>query len=377
MATGYDLDAAVVPLRDGPASIADLLRRFADPSHRVQGIGTQSDLHLRTGEPVRFRIDGDLVAVEGDPLSEEQVRAAVFPMLTDVQVERLSSGDTVDVDAAFELDDPPLAFRLNVFRDRDGLACAVRVLDSEVPDVATVGFPFEETWRDIVHARQGLVIVTGVTGSGKSTTVASLLQHVNRHRAARIVTLEDPIEYLLRSDRSMISQREVGRHVASFDAGLRSALREDPDVLFVGEMRDRETTSLALTAAETGHLVLSTLHTRDARGAITRITDLFPPERYREVSTLLSFSIRTIVAQRLVPRARGGGRRVAMEVLRNIPPIANLIRRGELQQIYATIEANRRAGLITLERHLSDLVRAGEVDMDTARRYANDPDQIV
>jgi twitching motility protein PilT len=377
MATGFDLDNRVVRLPEGLASIADLLRRFADPAHRVEGIGTQSDLHVRVGEPIRYRIDGDLVPLDCDRLSEDQVRALVYPMLTDVQVARLESGDASDLDAAFELAEPPLAFRLNVFRDRDGLACAVRVLDSAVPDIEAVGFPFESTWKEIVEARQGLVIVTGVTGSGKSTTVASLLQHINRHRATRIITLEDPIEYLLRSERSMISQREIGRHVGSFEEGLRSALREDPDVLFVGEMRDRETTALALTAAETGHLVLSTLHTRDARGAVTRITDLFPSERAREVSTLMSFSMRFILAQRLIPRAGGRGRRVAMEVLRNIPPIANLIRRGEIHQIYATIEANRRAGLITLERHLSDLARSGEIDADTARRYANDPDQIL
>jgi twitching motility protein PilT len=181
------------------------------------------------------------------------------------------------------------------------------------------------------------------------------------------------VEYVIRSDQGLVSQREVRTHVAGFAAGLRAALREDPDILFVGEMRDRETTSLALTAAETGHLVFSTLHTKDARGAVTRIVDMFPGERTQEVACQMSFSLSFVLAQKLVPRQDGGGRRVAMEVLKNTPAVANLVRTAKWHQLYAAMETGRRDGLSTLERHLEDLVRRGEVSREDAMRYANVP----
>ena len=262
-----------------------------------------------------------------------------------------------------------MSFRINAFHDRHGLAAAIRVLPREIPALDAIGFPEDEIWRSIIEADQGLVIVTGVTGSGKSTTIASLLQAINRRRGARIITLEDPIEYVLESEKSLISQRELGRHLSSFSDGLRSALREDPDVIFVGEIRDQETASLALSAAETGHLVLTTLHTRDTRGAITRLVDMFPADRTKELCSQLSFAIHTIVGQKLVPKATGGGRRVAMEVLKNIPAMAHLIRSGKWEQIYATLETQRAAGMWTLERHLLQLVEQGR----RARR-ARDPD---
>jgi twitching motility protein PilT len=231
-------------------------------------------------------------------------------------------------------------------------------------------------WKEIVELRQGLVIVTGITGSGKSTTVASLLHHINRTRPVRIITLEDPVEYVIFSDRALVSQRDLRAHVETFPDGLRSALREDPDILFVGEMRDRETTALALTAAETGHLVLSTLHTKDARGAISRIVDMFPPERATEIVCQLSFSLSYVLAQKLVPRKDGNGRRVAMEVLKNIPSVANLIRTMKWHQVYAMMETNRRELLLPLERHLDELVRKGEITRDDAVRYANQPSLV-
>jgi len=200
-------------------------------------------------------------------------------------------GRLEDVDAAYDWAGRQASFRLNAFTDRDGLAAVVRVLPRVVPPPSGLGFPEDRVWKEITEAQSGLVLVTGITGSGKSTTVASLLQQINRTRPVRIITLEDPIEYVLGDEAGMVSQRQVGRHVGSFAAGLRSALREDPDVIFVGEMRDRETVALALTAAETGHLVFSTLHTRDARGALSRIVDLFPAERTRELCSQISFSL--------------------------------------------------------------------------------------
>lgn len=371
------IDNPVYKVGDRELSMLDLLRRFSEERYREGGVWRLSDLHLKVGEPARYRFDDAVEALPGGaPLDEEIIRKLLYPLLNERQRQRLERTPPLDVDAGFDIHADAPGFRVNVFHDRDGLACAIRVLPKTVPPVETIGFPDERVWREIVEMRQGLVIVTGITGSGKSTTVASLLQHVNRNRAVRVITLEDPIEYVLRSDRAMISQREVGRHLGSFRAGLRAALREDPDVLFVGEMRDRETTALALSAAETGHLVLSTLHTRDARGAITRIVDMFPRDRLQEVSTQLSFGLSYVVAQKLVPRADGRGRRVAMEVLKNVLPIANLIRSGRWQQLYSTLESQRGAGAITLERHLVELVRAGEVTPETARRYANDPSLV-
>ena len=229
----------------------------------------------------------------------------------------------------------------------------------------------ERNWQEIVTLEQGLVIVTGVTGSGKSTTVASLLRRRARDRGERIITLEDPIEYVLEGDRALISQRELGTHLESFSGGLRSALREDPDVIFVGEIRDPETAALALTAAETGHVVLTTMHTRDARGAMTRLVDIFPMDRTNEICSQLSFSLHSVIAQKLVPRSDGKGRRVAMEVMVNHSSIANLISTGKWAQIPATLETHRKNGCITLDQHLKQLVEDGSVDMEAALRSAN------
>ncbi len=370
----YDLDDAVCPVGDRRLSIRDLLSRFGDETTRDDGVPRLSDLHLKVGEPPRYRFDNELLPLEGAaPLGAEAVERLVLPMLSGPQRARLAESPPLDVDAGFALPERGLSFRLNAFRDRDGVACAIRFVPACVPDVTRIGFPDDAVWREIVDLAQGLVIVTGITGSGKSTTVASMLQRIAGERAVRIVTLEDPVEYVLRGGRAMVSQRELGKHFRSFGEGLRSALREDPDVLFVGEMRDLETTALALSAAETGHLVVSTLHTRDARGALTRIVDLFPTDRVREIATQLSFGLRWVLAQKLVPRRDCGGRRVAMEVLRNIPAVANLVRSCAWQQLYSAMEANRRFGLLPLERHLERLVRDGAILPDVARRFANDP----
>ena len=354
-------------------SILDLLGRFSAPESQLNGISRISDLHLKVGEPARYRFEGELVPLQdAPPLDEEEVRQLLFPLLTEDQIERLTAEVPRDVDAAFDWPEKEISFRINALHDRDGTACAIRALPRSVPPVESIGFPSDEVWRDIVELQQGLVLVSGVTGSGKSTTIASLIQYINERRKLRVLTLEDPIEYVLESRKSVISQREIGKHVQSFHEGLRSALREDPDVIVVGEMRDRETTALALTAAETGHLVFSTLHTKDARGAITRIIDMFPPERSKELAAQLSFSLSYVLGQKLVPRKRGGGRRLAMEVLKNVPAIANLIRTGNLHQLYSVLQTQRKEGLNTLEHHLLALLDVGEIREEDALRFAND-----
>lgn len=360
-----------------PVSILDLLGRFAEPKYQSHGVSRLSDLHLKVGEPARYRHDEAVVPVpEGERLSEDVLRHLLFPLLSEEAITRLTGAPPQDVDASFDLAEKGLSFRINAFHDREGLACAIRALPRSIPKVEDLGFPSDRVWREIVKKKRGLVIATGITGSGKSTTLASLIQHINAHRELRIITLEDPIEYVIPSERSLVSQRELGRHVRSFSDGLRSALREDPDIILVGEIRDHETCALALSAAETGHLVLSTLHTKDARGAITRIVDLFPSDRSGELSTQLSFSLSFILGQKLIPRADGSGRRLVMEVLKNVAPIANQIRSGKLHQIYSTMQTLKKDGVNTLEDHLLDLVNAGEVRREDALRLANDAQSL-
>ena len=273
-----------------------------------------------------------------------------------------------------------MQFRLNTFHDNDGLAIAVRALDDNPPAVEDIGFP-NDVWRDIVTKQHGLVLLTGITGAGKSTTIASLINHIAETRPCRIITLEDPIEYRLTSKAAMISQREVGRDVQSFERGLRDCLREDPDVIFVGEMRDRESTSWTLTAAETGHLVFSTLHTRDVRGTVTRVLDMFPSNQQDEISSQLSLGLSHILCQKLIPRADGQGRVVAMEILNNTYGVANLIRLAKVEQIYSILQSRTRnlpdERMMTLERSLALLVRSGKVTPLEAEKWANHPNSFV
>jgi twitching motility protein PilT len=288
----------------------------------------------------------------------------------------LSEDEAQDVDTAFEWEEQKVNFRLNIFRDRDGLAFVMRVLASDIPSIQEVGLPSDKIWQDITALKRGLVLVTGVTGSGKSTTISSLINHVNLYRKTRIITLEDPVEFLFKSESSMVSQRQVGQDVPTFAAGLRSALRENPDVIFVGEIRDTETASLALSAAETGHLVFSTLHTRDAKGALSRIVDMFPSEQTKSLCLQLSFSLSFVLSQKLVPRADGNGRILAMEVLKNIPALGNLVRSGNWQQVYSTMETQSKEGMMTMEQHLLHLYQHGIISKETAITYTNEASLI-
>jgi twitching motility protein PilT len=358
-------------------SILDLLRLFGEGEHQAGGLSRLADLHIKVGQPARYRHDGKLVPLQGaEPVAADVAVKLVHPLLRPDQIARLAQEPPDDVDAGFHHEGMGMDFRINVFHDRDGLAMVVRALPRSVPATTDLGFPNHDVVEDILRLRQGLVVVTGITGSGKSTTIASILSELNRRAQQRVITLEDPVEYVMKPDQCLVSQREVGRNCATFSGGLRSALREDPDIIFLGEIRDTETASLALSAAETGHLVFTTLHTRDAKGVVTRIVDLFPAERSKEVMSQLSFSLSYVIAQKLMPRKDNGGRAAAFEVMRNVSAIGNLIRTGAWHQIYATMQLSAKDRMITMEKHLQEMVASGIVSAETALQYANDPAQL-
>jgi twitching motility protein PilT len=327
-----------------------------------------SDLHLVDGEPPVARVDGNLRRLSADVID----LASILP-LEKVQTEYVLSGHSIEV--AFDVVGVGRV-RLHAFRVAEGLAVAIRLLPDKAPSLSSLHIPVP--LEDLVDLPHGLVIVGGATGAGKSTTLAALAQEALRRRSILLATLEDPIEYALTAgESSLLRRRQVGRDVADFATGLRDALREDPDVLLLGEMRDRETITLALTAAETGHLVLSSLHGGSAASAIERIVDAYPPERATQIRVQLADSLRAVIVQRLIPRARGGGRLPAVEVLRVTHAVASIIREGKTAQLATAIQSGRREGMIPLERCLADRVAAGEVELDDARAGANDPASLT
>lgn len=374
MSDQYDINGPIYQVGQNILSFSQLLNYFIDPAYKRGNLSRISDMHVKVGRPVSLRIDDDLTPLpEGSPVDEQTLHYFLGILLSEKNLEIISNVESPrDVDTAFEWKEQGVNFRLNVFRDRDGLAFVMRVLASIIPPIQEVGLPSEKIWQDISELKRGLVLVTGVTGSGKSTTISSLINHINISRKARIITLEDPVEFLFKSESSMVSQRQVGQDVPSFSDGLRSALRENPDIIFVGEIRDTETASLALSAAETGHLVFSTLHTRDAKGALSRIVDMFPAEQTKSLCLQLSFSLSYVLSQKLVPRSDGNGRILAMEVLKNVPALGNLIRTGNWQQVYSTMETQSKEGMMTMEQHLLHLFQHNIISKESAITYTNE-----
>ena len=350
----------------GKLSILDMLDYF-----EKKGAMRVSDLHIKVGAPPTYRIDGDLVKLKGVTVTPEIAKQLIYPLLSDENLQKFTSQYSVDCSYRFA----SLQFRINVFQENDGICAAIRALSLDIPKIEKIGFP-NDVWKDIVNRKQGLVLLTGITGAGKSTTIASLIDRISEKRACRIITVEDPIEYIYRQKYSIISQREVGRDVKSFVDGLRAMLREDPDIIFVGEMRDAETIAMTLMAAETGHLVFSTLHTRDATGTITRILDYFPSGRQNEVQNQLSLGLAYVICQKLVPKKDGKGRIVAMEVLNNNNyACANLIRTGKIEQLYSQLQTKVKdkpdEKMITMEKHLAMLVKDDKLDLLEAQKWVN------
>ena len=315
-----------------------------------------SDLHISVGLPPVLRIDGKLVQTEYEPLSAEETKALIFSILTFEQKKILEQ--RLELDCSYGVDGLG-RFRVNAYKDRNGFAAALRTIASKIPTFEELNLP--KICQQVCAKPRGLVLVTGPTGSGKSTTLAAMVGWINENRSDHIITIEDPIEYIHTSKKSVVNQRELGNDTRSFDNALRAALREDPDVILIGEMRDLETISLALKAAETGHLVFGTLHTSSASQTVDRIVDVFPPEQQPQIRIQLSNGLVAVFSQTLIPRVNPQGqvtgRVMAMEMLVNTPAIANLIREGKTAQIYSAIQTGGRLGMVTLENSLAELVK--------------------
>jgi twitching motility protein PilT len=330
-----------------------------------------SDLHLPTGSPPIFRVHGDMVRSNYKPLSHEETKAILYEILTERQ--RLIFEEKKDLDFAYEI--PGLArFRGNMFMQHRGIAAVFRIIPSKILTADDLDLP--EAIRKMTMLKKGLVLVTGPTGSGKSTTLAAMIDLINTSRREHIVTLEDPLEFVHENKLSLLSQRQIGEHSESFAAALRAALREDPDVILVGEMRDLETISLAMTAAETGHLVFGTLHTNSAAKTIDRIIDAFPKDSQEQIRTMLSESLRGVICQQLIKKADGNGRIAGLEILVGTAAISNLIREGKTFQIPSIMQTAKKEGMQLMDQHLLDLVKARTITGDEAYYCATEKKQF-
>lgn len=327
-----------------------------------------SDMHLAVGAAPILRIHGALRKVDYPPLTDLVLRPMLYEMLSEKQIERVEKPKDLD----FSYSAPGIArFRSNIFTKSSGLAAAFRRIPFQISTLAQVSAP--DTFKQMCEYKSGLVLVTGPTGCGKSTTLAAMIDHINKTTNLHIITLEDPLEFVHEPKGCMISQREIGTHCEDFASGLRSSLREDPNVVLVGEMRDLDTIQLAISAAETGHLVFATLHTASAPKTVDRIIDVFPTDRQSQVRTMLSESLRAVISQQLLPRVDGKSRVAAYEILIANPAIRSLIREQKTFQISSMISTGRKEGMQTMDQALRELVQNGQITSATANRFADNP----
>ena len=330
-----------------------------------------SDLHLTAGSPPMLRKQGQLKPMEHPALTPQQVRDVIYSIITNDQRQRLETDWQID----FAYSIPGRArFRVNSYFQRAALSAAFRLIPQEMPAFADLGLP--DVLREFTKRPRGFVLVTGPTGSGKSTTLASMIDLINKERREHILTVEDPIEFLHRHQGCIVNQREVGADAKDFALALKGALRQDPDVILVGEMRDLETISTALTAAETGHLVFATLHTQDTASTVDRIVDVFPPSQQQQVRVQLSVALEGIVTQQLLPTSDGQGRCCATEVLVPTPAVRNLIREGKTHQIYSTLQTGASHGMQTMDSSLAELVGQGKISRELARSRSSSPEEL-
>ena len=329
-----------------------------------------SDLHLSAGLPPMIRVDGDVRRINLPPMDHKEVHALIYDIMNDKQ--RKNFEESWETDFSFEI--PGVArFRVNAFNQNRGAAAVFRTIPSEVLNMEQLGMG--QVFRDISHNPRGLILVTGPTGSGKSTTLAAMVDYINENKYEHILTIEDPIEFVHESKKCLVNQREVHRDTLGFNEALRSALREDPDIILVGELRDLETIRLALTAAETGHLVFGTMHTTSAAKTIDRIVDVFPAAEKDMVRSMLSESLQAVISQTLLKKT-GGGRVAAHEIMLGTPAIRNLIREAKVAQMYSAIQTGGAVGMQTLDQCLEDMVGKNMVSRDVAREKASNPDNF-
>lgn len=330
-----------------------------------------SDLHLCVGVPPVLRIDGRLYRTPFMPAEPAQTQRLIYEILTDDQIQRFEND--LELDFSYSLQNIA-RFRVNVFKDRGNVAAAFRLIPRRIPSIRELGLPV--ILEELILKPRGLILVTGPTGSGKSTTLAAMIDHLNNTDSRHVITIEDPIEYMHTHKKCIINQREIGQDTLSFAKALRSALREDPDVILVGEMRDLETIATAITAAETGHLVLATLHTNNAAETIDRIIDVFPAEQQAQIRVQLSNNLVAVLSQQLLPRASGRGRVAAMEIMIATPAIRNLIREGKTHQIPSIIQTSGEYGMQTMDQALRDLYLQGIITYEDAMARAQRPEEL-
>ena len=333
------------------ARLDELLRQM-----KLEGA---SDLHLTSGSAPYMRINGEMVKLKYRTVSAETCEGLIFEILNEKQRELFK--ENWDLDLSYPLSGVG-RFRVNVFMQRNGISGVLRLIPEDIKTISELDLP--EQLASLIDSSEGLVLVTGPTGSGKSTTLASLIHTINREHQAHIITVEDPIEFVHENQSCLISQREIASHTKSFSNALRAALREDPDIILVGEMRDLETISLAITAAETGHLVFGTLHTNSAIKTIDRVIDVFPEGQQTQIRVMLSESLRGVVAQALLPRPNHQGRVPVVEILINVPAVANLIREGKTHQIATVMQTGRAHGMVTFESAIHELIQKGLVSKE-------------
>jgi len=326
-----------------------------------------SDLHVTSGSPPLLRINGELERIAYHELSEEEVKLLVYEIIPQSGIDHLEA--EFDLDFAYEIEGIA-RFRANIYFKHGGLGAAFRLIPHDILTFSELGLP--PAVRELSRIRKGLVIVTGPTGSGKSTTLAAMVDLLNKERKAHVITLEDPLEFVHENQTCLIMQRQVGVHVESFASGLRAALREDPNVIMVGEMRDLETIALAITAAEVGLLVFGTLHTSSAAKTVDRIIDAFPQDQQAQIRTMLSDSLKGVIAQQLLKRADGNGRIAALEILVGNQAVANLIREGKTFQLQSILQTGKKLGMQTIDQHLKELVAKGLVTTEEASLYADE-----
>lgn len=330
-----------------------------------------SDLHLAVGIPPVVRIDGHLQTLDYPVLSANEARELVYSILTQDQRQKLETDWEVDLSYSLY---GQARFRVNAYFQRGTLGAAFRLVPVTIKTVEELGLP--KVIHSFCHKPRGFVLVTGPTGSGKSTTLAAIIDEINETRRDHIVTIEDPIEFLHQHKRCVINQREVGTDTKAFPTALRSALRQDPDIILIGEMRDLETIQIALTAAETGHLVFATLHTQDCPQTVDRMIDVFPPHQQEQIRVQIAATLEGIVTQQLLPRASGQGRSAACEVLISTPAVRNLIREGKTYQLYTVMQTGGQQGMQTMNSSLAELVRRGHITKELAIRRSSNPDDL-